>query len=248
MDYSDPDVAYAYAHGRGLTAAVLDGWMAAVEGILPPRLDGERVLDLGAGTGIFARAWSSWRGAQVIAAEPSQAMRLEMVLGGVPERVHVVGACAEDLPLPAGSIDVGWLSAVVHHFDDLERACLELRRVIRCPGVVLVRGLFADSAVPSGLRLLPGSQRALSGFPSTHEVAGAFEAAGFEFAGLWDVVDHGPTTVAHASEWIRRLRRADTFLASLTDEEVDAGLVAMGERDPSEPLEPSTLTLLAFRR
>jgi SAM-dependent methyltransferase len=246
VEYASSEVAHRYARGRALPASLLDGWKAAAEEFLPPSRVGERVLDLGAGTGIFARAWSTWRPCRVIAAEPSRAMRLEMVAGGLPDRVQVVGAGAEDLPLRAGSIDVVWLSAVVHHFADLERSGLELRRVTPSSGVLLVRGLFSDSAVPTGLRLLPGSRRALSRFPSTDHLAEVFDAAGFDLIARREVTDHGPSTVAEASEWIRHLRKADTFLVSLTDDEIETGLAAMGNRDPREPLAPSTLTLLAF--
>jgi predicted RNA methylase len=80
-----------------LTDRVLDGWKAAVEEFLPADGTEQRVLDLGAGTGIFSRTWPMWRRCQVIAVEPSEAMRTEMVRTGLPDRVHVVGAVAENL-------------------------------------------------------------------------------------------------------------------------------------------------------
>jgi hypothetical protein len=49
--------------------------------------------------------------------------------------------------------------------------------------IVLVRGLFADTSVPSGLRYLPGNQRALTRFPSTQEPAQSMDSAGSDAIG-----------------------------------------------------------------
>jgi hypothetical protein len=141
---------------------------------------------------------------------------------------------------------VAWLSAVVHHFTDLEQSAQELRRVVHSGGVLLIRGLFADSAVPSGLRYLPGCQRALSSFPSAERLDALLHAAGFRLIGRREVADHGPSTIAEASDWIRRLRHADTFPRSRTDDEIQTGLAIMRSHDPEEPLDPSPLTLLAY--
>ncbi len=67
-------VAALYEEGRALPAQVLARWREAVRPYLPssPR----RILDLGAGTGIFAREWPSWVSAEVVAVEPSAAMVL----------------------------------------------------------------------------------------------------------------------------------------------------------------------------
>src|SRR5438552_674870 len=65
-------VAERYEEGRALPAEVLARWGDAVRPYLPS--GSRRVLDLGAGTGIFARAWLRWTSATVIAVEPSVAM------------------------------------------------------------------------------------------------------------------------------------------------------------------------------
>jgi SAM-dependent methyltransferase len=91
-------------------------------------------------------------------------MRTEMVRTGLPDRVHVVGAVAENLPLQTGLIDVAWLSAVVHHFADLEQSAQELRRVVHSGGVLLIRGLIADSAVPRGLAICPAASEPYQAF------------------------------------------------------------------------------------
>ena len=77
VDYQRTDVARRYSQGRELPDDVLDRWGAAVRPHLPSR-PGLRVLDLGAGTGIFARAWPSWTSCEVVAVEPAAGMRAEL--------------------------------------------------------------------------------------------------------------------------------------------------------------------------
>jgi ubiquinone/menaquinone biosynthesis C-methylase UbiE len=85
VDYADSSIAQTYAGGRALDRDVLDGWRHAVGPFLPVRAGGCRVLDLGAGTGIFTRAWPSWTPCDLVALEPSAAMRAEMAAIGLPE-------------------------------------------------------------------------------------------------------------------------------------------------------------------
>jgi ubiquinone/menaquinone biosynthesis C-methylase UbiE len=242
VDYGSAQVARAYAAGRALSDPVLAAWGQAVQGLLPRRA-GLVVADLGAGTGIFAEAWPAWApGCRVIAVEPSAAMRQRM-----PEavRARAVGGRAEALPLRAGTVDVAWLSTVIHH-TDLAACGREVDRVVAGDGVVLVRGLFADLGRPSAVDLLPGWERAVSAFPSTAAVAEAFRP----WTGLarFEVQDAGPATAGEAAARIRNLRQADTLLGQFTDEELDRGLTALDRRDPAERLPASTLGLLALRR
>ena len=95
IDYANSSIAQTYADGRALNSDTLDRWRHAVSAFLPARADRCRVLDLGAGTGIFARAWPSWTSCALIALEPSAAMRAEMSgTGGIAERVHLVAGWA----------------------------------------------------------------------------------------------------------------------------------------------------------
>ena len=94
--------------------------------------------------------------------------------------------------------------------------------------------------------MFAGWERALARFPSTDEIVATFSAHGFAVRGKTEVADTGPTTVGQAAEWIRRLRHADTFLAQLTDGEIDQGLAAMDSRDADHLLEPANLTLIGF--
>ena len=84
------------------------------------------LVDIGAGTGQFATAFSDWFDIAVVAVEPSAAMR---------ERIPRSPAIdprqgdATALPLADASADAAWLSLVIHHIPDLEAAAREIQRV-----------------------------------------------------------------------------------------------------------------------
>jgi ubiquinone/menaquinone biosynthesis C-methylase UbiE len=245
VNYDRQDVAHRYAHGRALDDTVLARWGAAVTPLLPDR-PVDRVLDLGAGTGIFARAWPRWTRSRVVAVEPATPMRDEMRRTGLPEQVQMLSGTAQHLPLRDTSVDVAWLSAVIHHLSDLPRCVVELRRVLTGDGVVLIRGLFADLGWPSGVQIFPGWRRALAAFPATTAIDAAMATEGLRRWATVEVEEHGPGTAGEAIERVRRLRHADTLLRQFTDEEITKGSATLRRYEPDHPLPPSRLGLLAF--
>lgn len=226
---------------------MLARWRAAVEPRLPAPA-GSRgtpplVLDVGAGTGIFTRAWRDW-GSRIVAVEPSRAMRdqhVELGLGG-----PLLAARAEQLPLADGCVDVAWLSAVVHHVH-VEATCAELRRVVRRGGRVMVRGLFRDRGQVPWLAPFPGRARALGGFPDVAPLVDVFERMGFVVLDLTDVEDAGGRTRGEVADWLENMRGADSLLVKLEDDEIDAGLATL-RADPDRPLPPVVLVLATFER
>ena len=246
VDYGRDDIAHRYAGARALGDDVLARWGAAVTPVLPRRAP-LRVLDVGAGTGIFACAWPQWRRCDVVALEPSAAMRGEMVHGGVPPAVRVVGGCGEELPLRSTSVDVAWLSTVVHHLTDLARCASELRRVLAADGVVLVRGLFCDRGEPPAVcASCRGRNAALSAFPSTATASDALARHGLRLLGAADVEDAGPSTVGEAAARLRRLRHIDSLLGHFTDAEVTKASPPWSAA-LDEPSPASRLSLLVLR-
>ena len=76
--YDDGDAA-AFETNRHLSGEGLSAWREAVGRHLDPH-PGQRLLDLGSGTGNWARAFTSWfHGVEVLAVEPSAAMRARSV-------------------------------------------------------------------------------------------------------------------------------------------------------------------------
>lgn len=120
-------VADLYDRARpGYPAAAVDAVVARL-GVQPNR----RILDVGAGTGRLTIPLLT-AGADVTAVEPVAGMR-EQLARGVPdelaERLTVLAAGAEELPLDDASVD-GAAAAQAFHWFTPEPALLELQRVL----------------------------------------------------------------------------------------------------------------------
>jgi len=177
------------------------------------------LLDIGAGTGAFAAAFSDWFGLSVVAVEPSAAMREQ-----IPRTpaIQVLEGNASALPLPDESADAAWLSLVIQHIPDLGVAAHEIRRVLRPGAPVLIRQGFPDRYEPSGnlkqdgielVRWFPETARTANSFPSLRDTCQAFAAAGFRQEALEQVRETRPGSLADT------FRQADTTMRNLTEDE-----------------------------
>jgi SAM-dependent methyltransferase len=121
-----------------------------------------RIIDLGAGTGKFARALVD-RGLDVVGVEPSAGMRetFANAVGGAT----VIAGSAEDIPLEDASVDAV-VVAQAWHWVDSTRAVPEVARILRPGGslglvwntrdegeawVAALSALFAEYAVTNEL-------------------------------------------------------------------------------------------------
>jgi ubiquinone/menaquinone biosynthesis C-methylase UbiE len=127
---SRPDVREAYDHGadswRRGPEAVYARLAEALVGTAPVPLTGARVLDVGAGTAVAARA-ALTRGAEVVVAS-------DIATGMLRHRgpgVLAVAADAAQLPFPDASFDLVTAGFCLSHLPDPGRALTEIRRVSR---------------------------------------------------------------------------------------------------------------------
>ncbi|PJZ43901.1 class I SAM-dependent methyltransferase [Leptospira brenneri] len=91
------------------------------------KLERASLLDVGAGTGNYSHFFSS-KGHHVTAVEPSGIM---MAQAAENTNIKWIKGSAEEIPLPTSSFD-GIISILAsHHFNDLEKAILEMNRILK---------------------------------------------------------------------------------------------------------------------
>ncbi|HEX5203765.1 class I SAM-dependent methyltransferase [Paractinoplanes rhizophilus] len=221
-------MAAGYDRGRGLRPRDVAKWMTEAGPYLPSA--GGRVLDLGAGTGRFSDALARFRGASVVACEPSAAMRA-VLRSNLPGAL-VVGGAAEAMPFRAGEFDAVWASQVVHHVGDLPMFAAEARRVLRPRGHLLLRGGFGPVRELPLYRYFPLAWPAGSAAPlALEQIAGVLAGAGF---GLVEHVQVAQTFAESAGELVEKVAtRSLSPLAGLPDQAFEEGLSAL-RRDASD--------------
>jgi ubiquinone/menaquinone biosynthesis C-methylase UbiE len=95
-----------------------------------------RVLDFGCGTGNYTHAVKRLTGAEVYGVEPSDGMRekaAEKVSGAVFLKGDHTGT-----PLSSLSIDLAYMTDVIHHVPDIKAMFCELNRVLKPKGLICV--------------------------------------------------------------------------------------------------------------
>jgi SAM-dependent methyltransferase len=97
---------------------------------------GERVLDLGCGTGRFVAALRD-AGADAVGVELAETALRRARLNAPGADLRLVEPDGS-LPLEHGSVDLVWCSEVLEHVADTEHVLLEVRRVLRPGGRLLV--------------------------------------------------------------------------------------------------------------
>ncbi len=254
----DERTAAAFKAVREVPRDGLAEWREAVRRHLRPS-PGMTLVDIGAGTGAFAAAFSDWFDLRILAVEPSAAMRDQ-----IPRTpaIQVLEGSASALPLPDASADAAWLSLVLHHIPDLGAAAHEIRRVLRPGAPVLIRQGFPDRYEPSGplkldsielVRWFPETARVIATYPSVKDTCEAFAAAGFHQVGLEQVRETYPTSLADFLVQVDTFRQADTTMRQLTEDEFLRGKERLRRavRQAEETVTPDTrsnwLDLLVLR-
>jgi SAM-dependent methyltransferase len=216
----DDQTAAAYKAVREIPRDGLGHWRDAIRRHLNP-LPGMTVVDIGAGTGTFSAALNDWFDVTILAVEPSAAMRAQ-----IPRRpgIQVLEGDAGTLPLPDGSADGAWLSLMIHHIPDLQAAAREIRRVLRPGALVLIRQGFPGRLDRvENVRWFPETARTVDAYPTVEQTCQAFAAAGFSREALEQIPETYTAGLAEFLAQLDTLRRADTTIRALTDEEFQRG-------------------------
>jgi len=243
----DEQTAAAFKAVRELPRDGLWEWQEAVRRHLSPS-SGMTLVDVGAGTGAFAAAFTDWFGIDVVAVEPSDAMRAR-----IPRTasIQVLEGDAMALPLPDDSADAAWLSLVIHHIPDLNAAAQEIRRVLRPGAPVLMRQGFSDTLDEriEIVRWFPETARLAGTFPSLDDTRNAFADAGFRQEAREQVRETYAGTLADFLRDADTFRDADSTMRSLSDEEFARGKERIRRAVEAGNAEPrsNVLDLLVLR-
>lgn len=241
--------ARAYHVARGLPLDALEGWRTAVAPYLAPR-PCLPVVDVGSGTGVFARAFAEWFGVRVVGVEPSDAMREEAWHQSAHPDVSYTAGSAAQIPLPEGSCSCAWLSTVIHHIPSLDAAARELRRVLAADAPVFVRSAFPQHHDHITLfRFFPGAREVAQSFPTIAQLVDAFASAGFSLEHVEDVPQVSAPSLEDFCGRLPSLRAVDSTLVRLSDEEFRRGLeaVRLAAREGGSAPVVDRLTLVVLR-
>lgn len=244
VDYNG-ELATSYDAGRDISPEAERTWRDA---IAPHLSKTDTVVDVGAGTGRFARRLAEMVDRPVIAAEPAEGMRTAANASGARRSARWIGATAEGLPLRSVSVDVVW-SAFATHYYDLPAAAVEFHRVLRRGGRVLIWHAFPEMFDELELyRWFPSAEGIdRDRMPDTDEVITTFENAGFA---LVERSAHQMQISSSLAAFAERLsHRAISTLRLLDDAEFEHGISQLRAHATAEtgPVSQPNL-LLALRR
>jgi len=194
-------------------------------------LRGRRVIDVGCGTGRFAKALEERELARVWAVDPSPSMVAHAKGLGVNARV----ARGESLPFKRGWFDRGAMRMVAH-LVDRPRVFAELARVLSAEGRLIVAtedpATFDDVWLTRFFPSVPEIERAR--FPGEAALRGELTTGGFERVAVERLEVVRALTRKHTLATIRE--KAYSTFDLLPAEEYDAGL-ARAEADLPQTFE-----------
>ena len=225
-------------------------WLDRLTTHIPPsEITG--IIDLGFGTGRFSGALAKGFSAHVLGIDPSEKMLSQVRRKAVPENVAFVQGSGEVLEVPAGSVDLIFLSMVFHHLPNPKQTVAEAFRVLRPGGFVAVRNGTRDQAASYPYHPFFRGFAALAKrhLPSSLDIEASFSQAGFQ------EMAHEVVLTAVAPNWASFVQKtalkANSLIARLRATDFEDGMIALQAHaavtDPAQPV-TEKVDLLVFRK
>ncbi|HRD29492.1 MAG TPA: class I SAM-dependent methyltransferase [Caulobacter sp.] len=247
VDYDEAQHA-VYARGRQMPAGALARWMARFAEQLPAARP-LTILDLGSGVGRLTPALAETFGGPVHGVEPSTKMREIAEATAAHPAVRYHAGEAARIPLPDHSVDAVLLFLSFHHVPDRAAGAVEIARVLKPGGRVLVRSPFRDRMGGNWFyRYFPRAEAIEKAmFPPLAEVTGVFADAGLAVKALVEVEEVYAANEAEAAERLK-LRAISTF-EHMTEAEIEEGFARLDAKlalgaDPNPSTGRSDLLVL----
>ena len=188
------------------------------------------VLDVGCGTGRFPVTISSLTSCGMCAVDPSTQMLRHAILKDKSEGIAWIRGDGQHLPFRDSIFDCIYMTAVLHHIEDKEKALREVYRALRKRGSFVIV-TFSHYAIKRHItKDFPGVIAIdLKRIPSVPSVKAVMKAIGFK-----DILYH-PVKLdegyVSADEYLERVRnKYMSTLTLLSEEEFQKGLKVFQDR------------------
>ena len=224
MDYDSTLIPPKYQATRQLPDDSMRRWLATIRQSAPLQ-SGSIVADVGCGTGRFSAGLAELYQSHVIGIDRSVKMLAEARTRNC--RAWFCVGDADELPLLRGSVGMVFLSNVIHHLADLQRAAEGFALALEPGGFVVVRNYLREQ-----LRELPYMEFfpeamtfSMGSLHSKKEIERAFTRAGFQLASFQSVEQ----PIADSSlQYLNKIRaRVYSDLATISDQAFGAGVARM---------------------